>query len=181
LSHARSQRSQQSASAAKTNDAIIDRAHLRENLFRRIKLAIAATNCLGLVNGDPVAHVAVSPRFEIGDAIRSCWLVILPEWQGAGIGVPFLNGVCAAQTTSKNCYGRKCVIYFHTSDPQLAAALRRQDCWASRSAVLNGGDKVRSARSINASRSSYKGHRPRSGFGDHFRDIQRFNMREEKP
>jgi hypothetical protein len=47
---------------------------------------IAATNYLGLVDGEPIAHMAVSPRFEIEDAVRACRLVILTEWQGTGAG-----------------------------------------------------------------------------------------------
>jgi len=62
---------------------------------------------------------------------------------------------------------RKCVTYFHTSHPQLAAALRRQSCWAQCSAVLHGnGAKSR--------QSLYKSTGTRAGYGGHFRAVQGF-------
>jgi hypothetical protein len=128
---------------------------------------IAATNYLGLVDGEPVAHVAVSPRSEI-DAMRACRLVIMPEWQGAGVGVRFLNEICAMQLRGENRYGRKCLTYFHTSHPQLAAALRRQPCWAQCSAVFYDGNRVKSVRSIHRAIGS------KAGYGGHFRAVQGF-------
>ena len=136
--------------------------------YLKLPHMIAATNYLGLVNGDPVAHVAVSPRFELGEAMRACRLVILPEWQGVGVGVRFLNEVCAMQLRGENRYGRKCVTYFHTSHPQLAAALRRQHCWAQCSAVLYGGNRVKSRQSIHKSIGT------KAGYGGHFRAVQGF-------
>lgn len=136
--------------------------------YLKLPHMIAATNYLGLVGGEPVARVAVSPRFEIGDAMRACRLVILPEWQGAGVGVRFLNEICAMQARGENRYGRRCVTYFHTSHPQLAAALRRQPAWAQCSAVLYGGNRVKSAQSLR------KLTRGRAGYGGHFRAVQGF-------
>jgi len=57
---------------------------------------IATTNYLGLVDDEPIAHMAVSSRFEIGGAVRPCRLVSLTAWQGTGVDVGFLNAVCAA-------------------------------------------------------------------------------------
>ena len=48
---------------------------------------------VGFVEGQPVCHLAVAPRLEI-HGMRACRLVVLPEWQVAGIGVRFLNEVC---------------------------------------------------------------------------------------
>jgi len=36
-----------------------------------------------MVDGELVAHLAVTPRFEI-PAYRATRLVVMPEWQGAG-------------------------------------------------------------------------------------------------
>ncbi len=41
----------------------------------------------------------------------------LPEWQGAGIGIRFLNTICAAWRAGENRYGRPMPTLFHTSHP----------------------------------------------------------------
>lgn len=43
-----------------------------------------------LIDGEPVAHVAVCPFFQSG-YYRATRLVVMPEWQGAGIGTRFLD------------------------------------------------------------------------------------------
>lgn len=72
------------------------------------------------------------------------------------------------QLRGENRYGRKCVTYFHTSHPQLAAALRRQPSWAQCSAVLHGGNKIKSRASIARSIGT------KGGYGGHFRAVQGF-------
>lgn len=61
--------------------------------------------------------------------------------------------------------------YFHTSHPQLCGYLRHSKKWVQVSAVLYGGDKKKSAKSIRASRG---GKGIGSGFGGHFRAVQGF-------
>ena len=56
-------------------------------------MPIAAHYFVGLVDGEPVAHVAVAPFFQCG-YYRATRLVAMPKWQGAGIGTRFLNAVC---------------------------------------------------------------------------------------
>lgn len=137
-----------------------------------------AENYVGLVGGHLVAHLATSPRFEIGNAVRACRMVVLPEWQGAGVGMRFLNGVCALQARGVNRWRRRCVTYFHTSHPGLAAALRRDPRWAQCSAALCGGDKARCAASIAASRNGKRGF-PSGGYGGHLRAVQGFKYMGE--
>ena len=72
----------------------------------------------------PVAHVAVGTRPGLIEA-RACRLVVMPEWQGAGIGA-----VREAWRTGENRYGLRVPTLFHTSHSGLAAALRR--CAATR-------------------------------------------------
>ena len=84
---------------------------------------VAATNYVGFVGDQPVAHVAVSTLAGLREA-RACRLVILPEWQGAGVGLRFLNAVCALWRRGQNRYGKPMRTLFHTSHPGLAAALR---------------------------------------------------------
>ena len=53
-------------------------------------------------------------------------LVVLPEWQGIGIGSAFLNEVCRLHLEGKGRCGRQYPTYFNTSHPQLCNSLRRQ-------------------------------------------------------
>jgi hypothetical protein len=48
----------------------------------------------------------------------------MPEWQGAGVGMRFLNAVCQMQLDGEGrLAGRKVTTIFHTSHPGLCAAL----------------------------------------------------------
>lgn len=137
---------------------------------------IAAKCYVGTVDGELVAHVAAGPKFEVG-CMRACRLVIMPEWQGAGIGVRFLNEVARYQAAGLNRWGRKVPTLFHTSHPGLAAALRRDPNWRQCSAMLCGGSKARSKASVLAS-AIRKGRVGEAivgaGYGGHFRAVQGF-------
>jgi GNAT superfamily N-acetyltransferase len=121
-----------------------------------------------------VAHVAVSTRQGIVEA-RACRLVVMPEWQGAGVGMRFLNAVCEFWLRGKNRYKLPLRTLFHTSHPGLAAALRRDPRWTQVSARLFGENKARSAASILRSRERSGNGLGRSpGYGGHFRAVQGF-------
>ena len=113
---------------------------------------------------------------------RACRLVVMPEWQGAGIGVRFLSAVCEAWRTGENRYGLRVPTLFHTSHPGLAAALRRDPHWWQVSAQLYGGHKGRSRESIRrsalrAGKSCRGGY---TGYGGHFRAVQGFRYFGER-
>ena len=110
--------------------------------YLRVPHMVAATNYVGFVGDQPVAHVAVSTLAGLREA-RACRLVILPEWQGAGVGLRFLNAVCALWRRGQNRYGKPMRTLFHTSHPGLAAALRRSPLWTQVSARFYGEDKLR--------------------------------------
>lgn len=133
---------------------------------------IAATNYVGFVDGEPVTHVAFSTRPGVREA-RACRLVVMPEWQGAGIGLRFLNEVCAHWRRGNNRYSKPMPTLFHTSHPGLATALRRHRLWAQVSANLVGGHKGRCISSLKRS-----GVKTGSGFGGHFRAVQGFRYVE---
>lgn len=147
--------------------------------YLKVPRMVAATNYVGFVDDQPVAHVAVSTLAGLREA-RACRLVILPEWQGAGVGMRFLNAVCAAWRKGENRYNKPMRTLFHTSHPGLADALRRSPLWTQVSARLHGGDKKRSAQSITASRvrsgSKLDG---ATGYGGHFRAVQGFRYMGE--
>jgi GNAT superfamily N-acetyltransferase len=81
--------------------------------------------------------VAVCPAFQT-KGYRATRLVVMPEWQGAGVGVRFLNTIAQMHVDGEGRCGRRYPVYFHTSHPQLCAALRRMKGWQQMSAVLHG-------------------------------------------
>ncbi len=143
--------------------------------YLKIPLMVAAKYYVGFVEGQPVCHIATSPRLEV-NAMRACRMVVMPEWQGAGVGMKFLNEVCAMQFTEVNPhYKRVKAVYFHTSHPGLCAALRRDKNWVQCSQLMGGGHKGRSAATItNSSKSLHT--KPRTGYGGHFRAVQGFKF-----
>ena len=140
--------------------------------YLKVPHMIAACCYVGFVAGAPVAHVAFSTRPGLKEA-RACRLVVMPEWQGAGIGIRFLNAICGMWRRGQNRYGLPMPTLFPTSHPGLAEALRRQANWAQVSAELTGGDKVKSRASILRS-----GKGAGTGYGGHFRAVQGFRYVE---
>lgn len=134
-----------------------------------LKLAkmVAATNYVGKADGELVCHVAFSTRPGLVEA-RACRLVVMPEWQGAGIGLRFLEAVCEMWRRGRNRFGLPMPTLFHTSHPGLCAAIRRGRRWVQVSAMLCGGNKLRSAQSM--AKSGSRG----VGYGGHFRAVQGF-------
>lgn len=145
--------------------------------YLKLPRMVAAAYYVGAVDGEPVCHVATSPRLEI-KAMRACRLVVMPEWQGAGVGLRFLNWVCQHQIDGGTKFGSRVKrVYFHTSHPGLVAALRRSRGWAQCSANLYGGNKKASAASVlkskrNGGKSILSG--DSAGYGGHFRAVQGF-------
>ncbi|AOF89270.1 GNAT family N-acetyltransferase [Sinorhizobium sp. RAC02] len=117
--------------------------------YLRVPRAIAARCYVGFVDGEPVAHVAMSTRPGLKEA-RACRLVVMPDWQGAGIGLRFLNRVCASWRRGDNPYSRPMPTLVNTSHPGLANALRRHPLWAQVSASLYGSNKARRRRRFRA-------------------------------
>ena len=150
--------------------------------YLKVPRMMAATCYVGFVKGQPVAHLAVSTRPSMIEA-RACRLVILPEWQGAGVGLRFLNAVCDAWRHGKNRYNKPMRTLFHTSHPGLAAALRRNKLWTQVSACLVGGDKRKSSLYITKSRERKGVQKSRGGspgYGGHFRAVQGFRYLGEE-
>jgi GNAT superfamily N-acetyltransferase len=147
--------------------------------YLKLPRMVAANYYVGFVDGAPVAHVCVSTRPGMKEA-RACRLVIMPEWQGAGLGLRFLNEVAALWRRGVNRYGRPMPMLFHTSHPGLCAALRRDPLWVQISANLVGASRVRSAESLRRSavRNGWEGNLATGGYGGHFRAVQGFRYVE---
>jgi GNAT superfamily N-acetyltransferase len=142
--------------------------------YLKLPRMVCARCFVAAVEGEPIAHLGVSPAFQNG-GMRACRLVVLPEWQGAGIGMRFLNAVCQRQLDGENRWSRKLPTFFHTSHPGLAAALRRDPKWRQCSAMLCGSSKARSIESMTRSqRKRGVTNMPVAGFGGHFRGVAGF-------
>jgi GNAT superfamily N-acetyltransferase len=108
--------------------------------------------------------------------MRACRMVVMPEWQGAGVGMRFLNEVCQAQFTEANKFHERTrAVYFHTSHPGLCAALRRDKRWVQVSQAMGGSHKGKSAASILKASGAAT-----PGYGGHHRAVQGFKMTRER-
>lgn len=136
---------------------------------------------VGFVAGKPVAHLAVSPWFHQHNSVRACRMVVMPEWQGAGVGMRFLNEVCRHYLRGHSRWGdRVQLVYFHTSHPGLAAAMRRDTRhWVQVSGSLYGGNGLKSIQSFSASAAKRGQKSAGSYFGGHFRAVQGFRTGKE--
>lgn len=148
--------------------------------YLKMPRMIAAFCYVGTVDGERVAHLAVSTTPGLREA-RACRLVVMPEWQGAGVGMRFLNAICQMWLEGENHYNKPMTSLFHTSHPGLAAALRRDPKWRQTSANLYGGNKkpIRYEAGSKGGRSK-KENSMGSGYGGHFRAVQGFRYVGEK-
>ena len=148
--------------------------------YLKLGRMVAAKCYVGAVDGQPVVHVAVGTANRGGEAeARGCRLVVMPEWQGAGVGMRFLNAVCEMQITGASgarMPGRPVTTIFHTSHPGLCAAIRRDTKWWQVSANLHGTNKRHSKKTMAAT-----GNCIDAGYGGHFRAVQGFRYLGEQP
>lgn len=111
----------------------------------------AAEYFVGTVNDELVCHLAVAPMFT-ANAYRATRLVVMPEWQGAGVGTKFLEWVCEYHAQGNGRCGRQLPTLFHTSHPQLVGYLKHSPKWVLKSQQMYGGNKAKSAKSIRKAR-----------------------------
>jgi len=152
--------------------------------YLKLPHMIAANCYIGVVNDAPVCHIAVGSRNKgSGVEARACRLVVLPEWQGAGVGMRFLNCICEMQLQGEEGArfpGRPVTTLFHTSHPGLAASLRRDRRWRQVSAVLYGDSRKRCITTMQQSNIKKLLRDPDAvtitgaGYGGHFRAVQGF-------
>ena len=150
--------------------------HFKPHYYLDLPHPVAAQYFIGVIDNEPVCHLAVTPLFT-AKAYRATRLVVMPEWQGIGVGTNFLNAVCQYHLDGNGRCGHKYPVFFHTSHPQLCGALRHSSKWIQTGAMLYGSNKARCAKSINKSRAS-RGKNTKeyssSGYGGHFRAVQSF-------
>ena len=146
----------------------------KPHYYLDLPMPVAGEYFIGTVDGELACHLCVSPRFEI-KGYRGTRLVTMPEWQGAGVGSRFLNFIAQYHLDGNGRQGRKYPMYFHTSHPQLCGYLRHSKKWVQCSAMLYGGNKTKSAKSIQRSQKKNKSKTVIGlGYGGHFRAVQGF-------
>ncbi|MDR0905778.1 MAG: hypothetical protein LBN00_06355 [Oscillospiraceae bacterium] len=150
--------------------------YFKPHYYLDLPMPPAAEYFVGTVDGELACHLAVAPLFT-ANGYRATRLVTMPEWQGAGVGVRFLEWVCQYHLEGNGRKNKKIPTFFHTSHPQLCAALRRSKRWVQTSAILYGDNKTRSARSMTKSRGNIK---MNLGYGGHFRAVQGFKYIGER-
>lgn len=150
-----------------------------KHYYLKLPKMIGAEYWVGMVDGEPVSHIAVAPMFHVGGAVRASRMVVMPEWQGAGIGFRFLEGVLDHYLDGGSKWGgRVQSALFHTSHPALCAGLRRSKKWRQTSAMLYGGNKKSSLKPIPKAHGKKTG--LISGYGGHFRAVQGFRYWGER-
>lgn len=107
---------------------------------------------LATVRGEPVAFCAVATQTGLKSA-RISRLVVMPEWQGAGVGLRFLNAVAADWLAGRNRYAMPLQSNITTSHPGLVGALARSPLWRPYNVRLLG----EAARQV-TTRGKYGGH-----------------------
>jgi len=102
---------------------------------------------------------------------RACRMVVLPEWQGAGVGTVFLEALCERELQGEGFVGFSSTTMFHTNHPGLAFVLRRSGRWRQVSTHLYGASRAGKSQA----------ERGKSwGWGRHFRGVQGFRYGGER-
>ena len=153
--------------------------------YLKLPRMIAARYYVGFVEGEAVAHIAISPKLDVG-GMRAARMVVMPEWQGAGIGLTFLNEVARLQFTEANAYHERTKsVFIATAHPGLCRALRKHDKWTQISQMMGGSNGKRNQESLLRSR-KVKGPGKLTSpgasrnYGGHQRAVQGFKMTREK-
>jgi GNAT superfamily N-acetyltransferase len=97
----------------------------------------AAEYFVGTVDGELVCHLAVAPFFQ-SNGYRATRLVVMPEWQGAGVGTKFIEWICEYHKTGNGRGAKRLPTFFHTSHPQLISYLARSKRWVLKSQQMFG-------------------------------------------
>lgn len=120
--------------------------------------------------GEPVCFMGISGMVVSGSRVaRACRLVVTPEYQGAGVGLRFLNALSQREVEGRGFIGRPVPVYMHTAAPALVAALRRSPDWRQVSQRLVG-DKAGGTSHVRGKRVAPGGMK----WGGHWRSVAGF-------
>lgn len=102
-----------------------------------------ATAFTGFVADEPVCFIGLS-GMVVGKGRREarfCRFVTKPEWQGAGVGMRFLEYLAERELQGQGFIGSPTTSIIHSAHPALAVTLRRSPKWRQISQALHGGRK----------------------------------------
>lgn len=93
----------------------------KPHYYLDLPMPVGAQYFVGVVDGEPVCHMAMATVNKGKGAFegRGTRLVVMPEWQGAGVGLRFLNGIAGMWLDGRNRWARPLTTMFHTSHPGL--------------------------------------------------------------
>jgi GNAT superfamily N-acetyltransferase len=102
-----------------------------------------STAYTGFVGDEPVTFVGVSGMVtgKGQREARFCRFVTKPEWQGAGVGMRFLEYLADRELRGDGFIGSPTTSIIHSAHPALAVTLRRSPKWRQISQALHGGQK----------------------------------------
>lgn len=141
---------------------------------------MAAFPYVGCIGHNPVVHVGFGTRPGAKEA-RCARLVVMPEYQGCGIGIQFLEAVCDMWLAGENHYNKPMKTTILTSHPGLCIAFRKSDKWrqynsnlyGSKAAINNAKKKKKVVSRGNPGAAFGKQSEGKMG-GGHFRSTQGF-------
>lgn len=134
-----------------------------------------STAFVGFVDDEPVVHLAIGGFHSHRREARACRMVVLPEWQGAGVGMRFLNTLCQRELEGDGFIGNPTTTLFHTAHPGLIASLRRDPKWRQISAQLGGGvDPTKQLRTSKKWQGEHEGPKRGAEWGGHLRAVGGF-------
>lgn len=142
---------------------------------------IAGFPYVASIGGKPIAHIGFSTRPGMKEA-RCARFVVMPEYQGCGVGIHFLNHVCELWLRGDNRYKKPMRTTINTSHPGLCASLRKSELWRQYNAKMYGANKKQAAKNLRKGNGGADtGRVGRSvGFGGHFRSTQGFRYYGEQ-
>lgn len=105
-----------------------------------------STAYTGFVGDEPVCFIGIS-GMVVGKGRREarvCRMVTKPEWQGAGVGMAFLEAICERELRGEGFIGKPTTTIMHSAHPALVVSLRRNPKWRSLKGAqrLVGGAKA---------------------------------------
>lgn len=120
-----------------------------------------ATAFTGFVDKEAVCFIGIS-GMVVGKGIREarvCRMVTVPEWQGAGVGMAFLEWVCERELRGDGFIGKPTTTIMHSAHPALVVSLLRNPKWR----AIKGSQRLHGGRGDSA-----------TGMGGHLRAVAGF-------
>lgn len=120
-----------------------------------------STAFTGFVRDEAVCFIGIS-GMVVGKGKREarvCRMVTTPEWQGAGVGMAFLEHICERELRGEGFIGKPTTTIMHSAHPALVVSLLRNPKWR----AIKGSQRLYGDRGGNV-----------TGMGGHLRAVAGF-------